>query len=95
VAAPAGREGVTRVFKNADLSGITDREIWIRSSAQRALIEVNEEGPVAIALTDWLAVGDASPYTPVEFGTDRPFLYMITHAPTGGIMFMGRVISPG
>ena len=52
-----------------------------------------EEGTKAAAVTSVMvrttALEDQEPWF-VNFHADRPFIYMITHRPTGAIFFVGQ-----
>jgi serpin B len=62
---------------------------------QQSLIEVNEEGTEAAAVTGFdAAAGDKAPRDPPSFRADHPFLFLIRENQTGLILFMGRVVDP-
>lgn len=58
-----------------------------------ALVEVNEEGTVAAAVTSIIAVRVSQPNT-VFMVLDRPFIFYIADETTGFILFWGRVANP-
>jgi serpin B len=61
-------------------------QIW-----QQAMIEVNEEGTEAAAVTATKTVTSTdAPY----FRADHPFLFLIRENSTGLILFLGRVVDP-
>lgn len=60
---------------------------------QKAVIEVDEEGTVAAAVT--MAADSWSPaLEPILVSVDRPFIYLIRDQETGEIYFMGHVVNP-
>jgi serine protease inhibitor len=76
----------------ADFSGIHPG-FSISEVIHKAVIEVNEEGSEAAAVT--AAVLDQSaPPERIEFIVDRPFFFAIADDRTGCILFMGKVTEP-
>lgn len=76
----------------------TDKPLltWIQKVSQKAVVEVNEEGTVAAAVTG-VAVGVAAtsvPPPPPEFIADRPFFFAIRDNQTKTVLFMGIVGDP-
>ena len=68
--------------------------LYINKMRQKAAIKVNEEGSEAAAVT--VAEMNLTTSLPEEkrkatFHADRPFVYLITEASTGVIMFVGSV----
>lgn len=83
--------GLRKIFADADLSGITDnRQLYVSDVVQRAVVEVNEEGTEAAAVTGAVAVNrigiDAFPFI-----VDHPFLFFIRDRKTNEIFFAGQV----
>ena len=89
--------GMKSAFGNADLSGISDRDLFISAVRQCAFVEVNEEGTEAAAVTmvDIASAIEMKPPKPFQMIVDRPFLFLITDEQTGIILFMGIVFDPG
>jgi serine protease inhibitor len=97
--------GIASAFdpKAADLSRIdgerpgasrlVDR-LYLSRARQRAIVEVNEEGTEAAAVTTTDATTDKGPKNPPQFRADHPFLFLIRENETGLILFMGRVVDP-
>jgi serpin B len=90
--------GMKRAFerKAADFTGVTTTvPLHISRAVQEAMVVVNEEGAEAAAVAH---VGKKDkgkePPGPVEFRADRPFLFLIRHAESGTILFLGRVSNP-
>jgi len=86
------------VFRAADFSGMTTvEELFISDVIHKAFVAVDEEGTEAAAAT---AVGMATgaamprPAQPKVFKADHPFVFLIRHRATGGILFLGRVANP-
>jgi serpin B len=78
----------------ADFSGISTIPLCISQVRQKAVIEVNEKGTEAAAVT---VVGiEATSYIQpqVTFRADRPFLFAIQESSTGTILFMGKIGAP-
>uniref|UniRef100_A0A1E1WWH8 Putative serpin-like protein ase inhibitor n=1 Tax=Tityus obscurus TaxID=1221240 RepID=A0A1E1WWH8_TITOB len=78
----------------ADFSGISGKpDLYISDVLHKAVIEVNEEGSEAAAVTAVIFLLKASfpiDRTP-EFNVDRPFLFFIRDRRTDMILFGGRV----
>jgi serpin B len=96
--------GVTTAFDpaEADLSRIDGLRptrtgagrLYVDKIWQQAMIEVNEEGTEAAAVTGVKTAKSAVPEDPPEFRADHPFLFVIRENQTGLILFMGRVADP-
>ncbi len=91
--------GMNVPFTNAaDFSNMTTKEpLKIGAVIHQTFIKVGEKGTEAAAATSVAVVaGSAAPRPEVikEMFCDRPFLFFITHDPTGGILFAGRVDHP-
>ena len=81
----------------ADFSGMrAERDLFISEVKHKAIVEVNEEGTEAAAVTSvgLTVFGTADPPQRFTFIADRPFLMAIRDAQTGAILFMGAVIEP-
>lgn len=85
--------GITDLFSSsADLSGISSVErLKVSEAVHQAFVEIDEAGSEAAGIAG-AAVKDesASP----EFKVDHPFLFLIRHNPTDGILFLARCVSP-
>lgn len=90
-----GKLGITDLFDPgaADLTGIAERPLFLRSAFHQAFIDVNEERTEAAAATV-LVGAEAAPDQTVRVVVDRPFLFVIRDNPTGMILFVGRVMDP-
>ena len=92
--APLSNMGAKTMFSDsADFGRMADAGLFVSTMLQKAKIEVSEEGTKAAAVTSVMvrttALEDQEPWF-VNFHADRPFIYMITHRPTGAIFFVGQ-----
>ena len=89
--------GMPRLFDaaRADLSGIHggSEPLWLATVLQHALVQVDEAGTVAAAVTMMGGLGGMPPRVPV-FRADHPFLFLIRDRRTGSILFFGRLLRP-
>jgi serpin B len=88
--------GITDLFSPgiADLSGISDEELFVSSVLHKTFIDVSEEGTEAAAATA-VVIGVTSvavPQSPPVFRADHPFLFALRDNHTGSLMFLGRVM---
>ncbi len=86
--------------ERADFSGIGTSgqfPLYLGKVSHKTIIEVNEKGTEAVAVTGVGAPGAAirreTPFFP-EFNADRPFIYLIRDNVSGSILFLGRVMDP-
>jgi serpin B len=89
--------GMQSVFsRNADFSGIAKEQLFFSEVFHKTFIGVDEEGTEAAAATGIVmrraALG--RPAKIITFHADHPFLFLIRHASSGAILFMGRVAKP-
>ena len=61
---------------------------------QRARVDVDEAGTRAAATTAVMARAVSLPTNPFHLTFDRPFTWAVEHAPTGTLLFVGRVLQP-
>lgn len=83
----------TMFTSSANFSNFANGDLYISKMLQKAKIEVSEEGTKAAAVTmAMVAMTALNPAEPrhVQFHANRPFVYMITEASTGAILFMGQ-----
>ena len=79
----------------ADFSGMTTEEqLYISNVIHQANISVDEKGTEAAAATAVVMSDTAAPAEPVRLRIDRPFLFVLRDVPTGGILFLGRILDP-
>uniref|UniRef100_A0A6B2EKK6 Putative serine protease inhibitor n=1 Tax=Phlebotomus kandelakii TaxID=1109342 RepID=A0A6B2EKK6_9DIPT len=85
--------GLLDIFSptNANLSKITNSQIYLSRLIHKATIEVNEEGTVASAVTAGVFANKA---TPPRFYANRPFAYLIVDKATNVLLFCGQVKNP-
>jgi len=77
--------------KTADFSGIRNG-IFISDVLHKAVIEVNEEGSEAAAVTAVeVAEEESAAVEPLTFIADRPFVFIIADDVTGTILFIGKL----
>lgn len=88
--------GVSDAFKgSADFSKIDDRHDMVLSDLRhKAMIEVNEQGTIAAAVSGGVARLISTSQAPATFRADHPFLFVIRDAHAGVILFQGRVVRP-
>lgn len=85
--------GMTNMFSSgANLSGLTPNSIYIEKIQQTAVIDVNENGTVAVAATAVIPV--ETPPEGYTFQINRPFIFILRDNITGTILFIGRVLDP-
>ncbi len=85
------RLGMTRAFGDADFSEmVEDGGIFISAVLHKAVVEVNEEGTVAAAVSA-VEMEDSEP---PSFIVDRPFFFTIEDGASGAILFVGVVNEP-
>lgn len=95
--------GILRLFdpENAELPNMCEQEdgnnykkLFVSMMRQIAKIKVNEEGSEAAAVTiggiDNTCVGPEPEYPKATFHANRPFVYMISEASSGVILFVGK-----
>ena len=95
---PLARMGMKSAFDShaADLSGLAATKLFIRVPKQEAIVEVDEAGTEAAAVSVVIpahGLGE-SPPDRFEMIVDRPFLFLIEDNRTGSILFMGLVFDP-
>jgi len=89
--------GMKEAFSDyADFSGMTEaNDLKIDEVIHKAFIEVNESGTEAAAATAVIMVlKSALEEQSIRFIANHPFIYFIIDKPSGGIIFMGRFVSP-
>ncbi|KAL6198044.1 hypothetical protein ACLB2K_027836 [Fragaria x ananassa] len=73
------------------------KPLYVSKILHEAVIEVNEKGTEAAAVTA-TAVGMSCarppPPPPIDFVADHPFLYLIREEATKTVMFVGQVLNP-
>ncbi|XBH93745.1 hypothetical protein VPH35_084621 [Triticum aestivum] len=83
--------------QRADLSGMLEEDVLVQDVFQKAVIEVNEDGTEAAAMTIYDAIVKSSCERPPEevlFVADHPFAYFIIEEESHAILFAGHVVDP-
>jgi len=79
----------------ANLSGISDSQIFVSFVKQNTFVEVDEEGTEAAAVTtigiNTTSTGDPQPY---QFIIDKSFIFAIRERTTNTLLFIGQVTNP-
>jgi serpin B len=87
--------GLTDAFDtDANFSKISSQGVLIDQIKHKAVVEVDETGTVAAAVTAVSVALSGMPEEPLSFKVDRPFLFFLVDNETGTILFMGRVSDP-
>ena len=68
--------------------------LCIDEAGQKVYIDVSEEGTEAAAVTGMTVVVSSAPPPPVNFGVDRPFLFVLRDEESGNDLFVGRIGRP-
>ena len=90
--------GMKRAFSaDADFSAMSADKLFLSEVKQKSLVEVNEEGTEAAAVTTATARASVviRPESPFEMVLDRSFFFVIGDRTTHAILFMGIVANPG
>jgi serpin B len=79
----------------ADFAGIDGtRELFIDQVYHQALVDVDEAGTEASAGSAVVMARKGDPQFGHDVRVDRPFLYLIRHAETNALLFLGHVVNP-
>ncbi len=87
--------GVHTIFTSAaDLSGISRGPLCVSDVYQKAVVDVDESGSEAAAVTAITVLRTSAPInrTP-SVVIDRPFYFMIADAQAGRVLFAGRIMN--
>lgn len=77
----------------ADFTGIAEN-LYVSKASHDAVLEVDEEGTVAAAVTTIVATLTSLPPPPTHLVYDRPFLLTIRDDETGSLLFVAKVHDP-
>ncbi|WP_422658052.1 serpin family protein [Paenibacillus sp. EC2-1] len=81
--------------EKADFSAMAETPLYIRSIGHKVVVDVNEEGTEAAAVTSIaMPTGAPEPTKPVVMTVDRPFFFAIEDRDTGAFLFMGSIMNP-
>jgi len=89
--------GMTDAFEDylANLSGISESQLYVDFVKQNTFVEVNEEGTEAAAVTTiGINLTSAGPQNPPTFIIDKPFVFAIRERTTNSLLFAGQVMNP-
>jgi serine protease inhibitor len=87
--------GMTDAFSDfANFSKMSPLPMHISAATQKAVVDVNEQGTEAAAVTVITVVATATVIPEFEITMDRPFLFVIQDQQAGTILFMGAVYNP-
>ena len=89
--------GMTDAFEDylANLSGISESQLYVDFVKQNTFVEVNEEGTEAAAVTTiGINLTSAGPQNPPTFIIDKPFVFAIRERTTNTLLFAGQVLNP-
>ncbi|WP_345750237.1 serpin family protein [Microbacterium rhizophilus] len=80
----------------ADLSGIAGDpgDLCVGQAKQQAVLQVDEAGTVAAAVTELGVVQLSMPHVEAEFLFDRPFLFTVSHDQTDWPLFLAAIRDP-
>jgi serpin B len=78
----------------ADLSGISDQQIFVSFVKQNTFVEVDEEGTEAAAVTTIGIELTSMPPQPRQFVIDKSFIFAIRERTTNTLLFIGQVVTP-
>ena len=94
--APLEALGMTDAFTpDADFARISSVPLHISAVQHQAVVDVNETGTEAAAITTVIIVDQvAGPPPAFEINVNRPFLFFIQDQKAGTILFMGVVNNP-
>jgi len=88
--------GMTDAFSPslANLSGISDQDIFVSFVKQNTFVELNEDGTEAAAVTtigiEYTSIGDE----PEPIVVNKPFIFAIREQTTNSLLFIGKVVNP-
>ncbi|MBK6963305.1 MAG: serpin family protein [Bacteroidales bacterium] len=85
--------GMTDAFDPAlaDLSGISDADIYVSFVKQNTFVDMNEEGTEAAAVT---TIGIVETSAPMPVIIDKPFIFAIRERMSNTLLFIGKVDMP-
>lgn len=75
----------------ADLSGISEADIYVSFVKQNTFVDVNEEGTEAAAVT---TIGIFETSAPLPFSVNKPFIFIIRERLSNTLLFIGKVEMP-
>lgn len=91
---PLEKLGIKTIFQPGGLNGMSTESLQADQIVHKAVIEVDEEGTEAAAVTVATIVAVSARPPPTNFIADHPFLFLLKEASTGLIIFRGKVNNP-
>jgi serine protease inhibitor len=88
--------GMSDAFNSsiADFTGINSGGgLYISEVKHKTMVDVNEEGTVAAAVTS-VAITTTAIQLPAVITVNKPFVFIISEKSTGAILFTGRIMDP-
>ena len=87
--------GVVDVFDGtaADLSGISDNDLYVSDFVHEMHVDVGEAGTEAAAASTAIIGLTSLPLPVPRFVVDKPFMVLVRERTTGAILFLGRLIT--
>ena len=78
---------------SADLSGISDSQIFVSYVKQNTFVDVDEDGTEAAAVTT-IAIRESYPSQQDQLIIDKSFVFAIRERTTNTLLFIGQVLNP-
>ena len=79
---------------DADLSGISNSQLFVSFVKQNTFVEVDEKGTEAAAVTTiGINLTSAGPHSS-QFNIDKSFIFAIRERTTNTLLFIGQVVNP-
>lgn len=89
-------QGLQETIAGNSLDGIMESDLWIEGVDHQAILQVDEAGTVAAAVTEIEVAEVSAPVVmeSIEMHVDRPFVLRIVHTETQWPLFMAAVSDP-
>ena len=91
---PLEKLGIKTIFQPGGLNGMSTESLQADQIVHKAVIEVDEEGTEAVAVTVVVIPQSVSGTTSPDFIADHPFLFFLRETSSGLILFQGKVNNP-
>ena len=91
---PLEKLGIKTIFQPGGLNGMSTESLQADQIVHKAVIEVDEEGTEAVAVTVVAIPQSVSGTTSPDFIADHPFLFFLRETSSGLILFQGKVNNP-
>jgi serine protease inhibitor len=87
--------GMGGLFESGALGLVVEERVHVSAAFHAAVLRVDERGIEGAAATALAMRAVAHRRLPeVEVRVDRPFAFLVTHRPTGAILFLAHVVEP-